>query len=145
MPLNIPTVQSAAPIARAGVIPAPIPSDRALPSRVALASAYDASGEAAGCMGSPSPRRAHLSVATQLVPCGARVQICTTTGRCVVAVRRDTGPFVGGRTFDLNIGVVNALGMSSVYAWGVRKVLWKPVGSNPRTIASSGVPGPRRG
>lgn len=145
MPLNMPTVQPGAPTAEAGVVPAPIPSGRALRGRVALASAYNASGEAAGCKGSPSPRSAHLSVATQVVPCGARVQICTTTGRCVVAVRRDTGPFTGGRQFDLNLGVVHALGVPSVYAWGVRKVLWQPMASNPRTIASSVAPSPRRG
>lgn len=144
MPLNMPNVQLAAPTAQADVVPAAIPSGRALRGRATLASAYDASGEASGC-GGPSPQRAHLSVATQLVPCGARVQICTTAGRCVVAVRRDTGPFIGGREFDLNIGVVNALGVSSVYAWGVRKVLWQPVNSNPRTIASSEAPSPRRG
>lgn len=143
MPASMPTVQPSAPIAGAGGVPAPMPTGRILRGRTALASAYDAAGESAGCPRSPAPQSTHLSVATQLVPCGARIRICTTKGRCVVAVRRDTGPFTGGREFDLNLGVVRALGVPSVYAWGVRRVVWQKVTSPSRAIASSGARTPR--
>ncbi len=143
MPASMPTVQPSAPVAGAEGVPTPMPTGQALRGHTALASAYDAAGESPGCPRSPSPQSAHLSVATQLVPCGARIRICTTKGRCVVAIRRDTGPFTGGRQFDLNLGVVRALGVPSVYAWGVRKVVWQQVTSPSRTIASNEVRTPR--
>jgi hypothetical protein len=65
-------------------------------------------------------------VATFLVACGQRVQICYRA-RCVVATRRDSGPYVAGRGFDLNVGVVRALGFSDAYAWGVRTIRWRRV------------------
>lgn len=94
-----------------------------------LASAYSAAdGAAQGCPRSPSLRDSHLSVATPLVPCGHRMRVCTGDGRCIVVVRRDSGPYAGGRMIDLNVGVVRALGVGSVFAWGVRRVWWEPLG-----------------
>lgn len=40
-------------------------------------------------------------VATLVAPCGTRFQICHGTA-CIVATRDDSGPYVGGRAFDLN-------------------------------------------
>ncbi len=40
-------------------------------------------------------------IATLIAPCGTRIQICHA-GSCIVATRDDSGPYVGGRTFDLN-------------------------------------------
>lgn len=95
--------------------------------RWASASAYSwhSSGLYNGCDGSRLQDSA-LTVATFLVPCGGRVQICYRA-RCVVATRRDSGPYVAGRGFDLNRGVVRALGVRDEYAWGVRDIRWRPV------------------
>ena len=90
-----------------------------------VASAYSASETVGGsgrngCDGSRLLDR-HLSFASLTVPCGARVRFCVR-GRCVVAVRRDSGPYVAGRTFDLNIGVVRALGFRDARSFGARVV-----------------------
>lgn len=46
-------------------------------------------------------------------PCGARVRFCYE-GRCVTGQREDSGPYVGGRLFDLNAGLKAALGCSDL-------------------------------
>jgi hypothetical protein len=91
----------------------------------AVASAYSAASSSSrqGCPGAPALRDSALSVATFLVPCGARVRVCYRA-RCVVATRWDSGPYVRGRTLDLNVGVVRALGFGSERVWGVRSVTW---------------------
>ena len=95
--------------------------------RPAVASAYsrESSGPTNGCDGSEL-HDGDLSVATFQVPCGARVEICVGS-TCVIAARKDSGPYVAGRSFDLNVGVVRALGFSSPYAFGVRTIRWRRV------------------
>jgi hypothetical protein len=44
---------------------------------------------------------ASFGVATLVAPCGSRFRICNG-GSCIVATRDDSGPYVGGRTFDLD-------------------------------------------
>lgn len=78
-----------------------------------------------GCDGSRLTAGA-LSFASFAVPCGTRVRFCLHD-RCVTATRRDSGPYVAGRTFDLNLGVVQALGFPSCRAFGVRAVAWRVV------------------
>jgi rare lipoprotein A (peptidoglycan hydrolase) len=89
-----------------------------------VASAYSTqtSGSRLGCGGRLDDHA--LSVATLLVPCGARVQLCYAA-RCVTVTRRDSGPYVAGRSFDLTTGVVRAFGFSSPLAWGVRTLRWR--------------------
>lgn len=94
----------------------------------AVASAYsraDSPGREA-CTGRPLSD-SRLAVATFLVPCGARMRVCYRA-RCVTVTRTDSGPFVGGRTIDLQLGVVRALGFSTPLQWGVRTVTWSRVG-----------------
>jgi hypothetical protein len=95
--------------------------------QLAVASAYSAesSGSTNGCDGSRL-HDADLSFASLIVPCGARVRFCIRR-RCVVGVRRDSGPYVPGRSFDLNLGIVRALGFSSCLSFGVRTVSWSRV------------------
>jgi rare lipoprotein A (peptidoglycan hydrolase) len=99
----------------------------ALASSTAVASAYSrhSSGTHNGCDGSTLHDR-DLTVATFLVPCGARLRVCYRR-RCVVVTRKDSGPFVRGRSLDLNLGVVRALGFPTERAWGVRRVSWSRV------------------
>jgi rare lipoprotein A (peptidoglycan hydrolase) len=106
-----------------------------------LASAYSAYDEGNFCPGFPQTRKADLTVGSDLVPCGAYIRICLVSGKkCVVAQRRDWGPFTGGRHIDMNLGVVWALGHKSIYQWGVRKVRWEPVDGPARTVASTRPP-----
>lgn len=100
-------------------------SATASPGGVAVASAYSRADSPGveGCTGRPlSDYR--LNVATYLVPCGARLEVCYR-GRCVTVTRTDSGPHVAGRQIDLQFGVVRALGFSSPSAWGVRTVTWR--------------------
>lgn len=57
--------------------------------------------------------------ASLILPCGARVQMCNRA-RCVSAVMSDHGPYVGGRTFDLNANLRSALGCG-----GLCYVTWR--------------------
>jgi hypothetical protein len=54
-----------------------------------------------------------LGVATLVAPCGSRFRICNGS-RCIVATRDDSGPYVGGRTFDLDPVSRGALGCSAL-------------------------------
>ncbi len=89
----------------------------------AVASWYD-DGGSTGC-----GFHASYGVATFVGPCGSRVQICNGSN-CIVATRDDSGPYVGGRTFDLDPAARAALGCSDLCA-----VTWRllpagtPVGS----------------
>lgn len=50
------------------------------------------------------------------IPCGAHVLMRGPSGVTVAAVREDSGPYVGGRTFDLNPALRNALGCGDLCA-----------------------------
>jgi hypothetical protein len=63
---------------------------------------------------------AHYGVANLSLPCGARVSF-EYGGRTVQAVVDDRGPYVGGRTWDLNQNTAGALGFGGVGAvWSSR-------------------------
>ena len=60
-----------------------------------------------------SGMRAHYGVAHKTLPFGTRVQITNASnGRSVTAVVTDRGPFVKGRSLDVNQNVARALGFS---------------------------------
>ena len=102
-----------------------------------IATGYDAWKEGNACPGFPQTRIDDLTVGSDLVACGKRIKICIA-GRCVVAQKRDTGPFRDGRHIDMNVGTIRALGFRSLDHFGVRKVSWAPVADNPsRTVAST--------
>jgi hypothetical protein len=56
---------------------------------------------------------AHYGVANVSLPCGATVRF-VSGGRTVTAVVDDRGPYVGGRTWDLNQNTAAALAMGGV-------------------------------
>lgn len=60
---------------------------------------------------------ATYGVANKTLPCGTKVTL-SYGGRTVVATVDDRGPYVYGRSFDLNQNTARALGM-----WGVAQVL----------------------
>lgn len=95
--------------------------------RHAWASAYspETSGSTNGCDGSRL-HDADLTFASLIVPCGAHVRFCIRN-RCVIGTRKDSGPYIRGRLFDLNLGLVRALGFNSCAAFGVRQVVWSRV------------------
>lgn len=63
---------------------------------------------------------AYYGVANLSLPCGARVSF-EYGGRTVHAVVDDRGPYVGGRTWDLNQNTAGALGFAGVAAvWSSR-------------------------
>jgi hypothetical protein len=64
---------------------------------------------------------AHLGVATLVAPCGSRFRICNGS-RCIVATRDDSGPYVGGRTFDLDPTSRSALDCSALCTVKWRRV-----------------------
>lgn len=60
-----------------------------------------------------SGMRAHYGVAHRTLPFGTQVQITNpANGRSVNAVVTDRGPFIKGRTLDVNQNVAHALGFS---------------------------------
>lgn len=71
---------------------------------------YDAGNTACGF-------HATYGVANKTLPCGTKVSI-TYGGRTVVATVDDRGPYVYGRTFDLNQNTARYLRM-----WGVAQIL----------------------
>jgi rare lipoprotein A (peptidoglycan hydrolase) len=60
-----------------------------------------------------------MGVANLSLPCGTRVEFFYG-GRSVEAEVDDRGPYVGGRTWDLNQSVAGALGFSGVGTVGYR-------------------------
>ncbi len=79
----------------------------------AIASWYnDAGGTGCGF-------HATYGIATLIAPCGSRVQICNGS-TCIVATRDDSGPYVAGRTFDLDPSSRAALGCG-----GLCSVRWR--------------------
>lgn len=70
-----------------------------------LASWFDDSGSTACGI------HASLGFATLMsIPCGATIRMRGPSGVVVTATREDSGPYVSGRTFDLNPGLKAALG-----------------------------------
>jgi hypothetical protein len=149
MPTSMPGTQSTASAAPApgaaapSAKPAKTPSAPNLnvvllrPLAPTIATCYDAWAEGNACPGFPQTKKTDLTVGSDLVGCGKYLKICIS-GRCVVAQKRDTGPFRDGRHIDMNVGTIWALGFKSLYHFGVRKVTWAPVVGNPRrTVAST--------
>ncbi|HEY2201101.1 MAG TPA: hypothetical protein VGH56_04380 [Solirubrobacteraceae bacterium] len=91
--------------------PAPAPAMQS-----ALASYYDLSGT--GACGAPA--QSGYQFASLILPCGARIVICNGS-TCVTATMDDHGPYVAGRTFDLNVNLKDALGCD-----GLCDVTWRP-------------------
>lgn len=138
MPTTMPVPAVAAAPQGGPTGPAPGTASRGpLPGRVTLASAYHAYNQGNFCPGFPQTTKTDLTVGTNLVPCGTFVRVCLTSGKkCVVVQRRDSGPVKAERGLDLNLGAVRALGMTSIYHWGVRTVRWGPVSGPARSVAS---------
>ena len=59
--------------------------------------------------------------ASLFLPCGAWIRMCHGA-QCVNAMMSDHGPYVGGRTFDLNANLRAALGCG-----GLCDVTWRPL------------------
>jgi len=74
-----------------------------LPMQSGLASWYDDAGQTACGFHS------RYGFASLFLPCGARV-LMRGPGGSVIATMQDHGPYVGGRTFDLNPGLRAVLG-----------------------------------
>lgn len=73
----------------------------------ALASWYEDGG------GTACGTHASYGFASLILPCGARVRFCHGSS-CVVGTMDDHGPYVAGRTFDLNGALKDALGCSDL-------------------------------
>jgi hypothetical protein len=70
------------------------------PMQTALASYYTLHGGGACGVGDVQNGYRFASL---ILRCGTRVQFCYR--RCVTAIMSDHGPYVGGRTFDLNVNL----------------------------------------
>jgi hypothetical protein len=92
--------------------PAPAPTP-AMSS--AVASYYDLGGD--GACGVPAQEGYRF--ASLILPCGAQIVICNGS-TCVTATMADHGPYVAGRTFDLNVNLKDALGCG-----GICDVTWR--------------------
>jgi hypothetical protein len=73
------------------------------PLQVSIASWYDDAGPGACGYGAQLGRR----FASLFLPCGARVRFCYDG--CAVGEMADHGPYVAGRTFDLNVNLRDAI------------------------------------
>jgi len=78
----------------------------AMTMQVALASYYTTEGVGACGYGSV---QGGYRFASLFLPCGAQVRFCYGSS-CVDATMSDRGPYVGGRSFDLNLALKDALG-----------------------------------
>lgn len=86
--------------------PAPAPP----PMRSAIASYYDEHG--VGACGLGPDVQTGLRFASLILRCGTRVVMCHDG--CVTATMADHGPYVAGRTFDLNVNLRNAIRCSDL-------------------------------
>jgi hypothetical protein len=86
--------------------------DAAHPYSTAVASYYDTHGIGA-CDNSGGDVQAGYRFASLILPCGAVVEFCHGS-RCVQGVMGDHGPYVGGRTFDFNTNMHDALGCGGI-------------------------------
>jgi rare lipoprotein A (peptidoglycan hydrolase) len=84
--------------------------------RSALASWYDLHG--GGACGVDDVQNGYR-FASLILGCGTRIRICRGR-RCVTARMADHGPYVSGRTFDLNVNLRDALACS-----GLCSVRWR--------------------
>jgi hypothetical protein len=89
------------------------------PMSTAVASWYQDAGATA------SGAHYFYGFASLILNFGTRVEFCYPAGstHCVVGTMDDHGPYVGGRTFDLNQNLASALGFG-----GVDVVAWRVVG-----------------
>jgi len=81
--------------------------------RKARASWYGPGFYGNGMAGGGKLKRDSMVVAHRSLPFGTRIKV-KYNGRSVIAVVKDRGPYVGGRTFDLGPGTAKALGFSGV-------------------------------
>lgn len=79
--------------------------DPPAPMSTALASYYTENGVGACGYGSV---QSGYRFASLILRCGTRIRICHSG--CVTATMSDHGPYVAGRTFDLNVALKNAIG-----------------------------------
>ena len=82
----------------------------------ALASWYDTEGIGACGYGSV---QTGYRFASLILPCGAIIRICHGSV-CIEGEMADHGPYVSGRTFDLNVNMRDALGCG-----GICEVRWR--------------------
>jgi hypothetical protein len=76
------------------------------PLQTAVASWYAEHG--AGACGLGPDVQSGYRFASLILRCGTQIRICYRG--CVVATMADHGPYVSGRTFDLNVGLRAAIG-----------------------------------
>jgi hypothetical protein len=89
------------------------------PMRTAIASWYAEHGPGACNLG-PDVQTGYR-FASLILRCGTHIRICRNH-HCVTATMADHGPYITGRTFDLNWQLHNALG-----GGGVCEVRWRIV------------------
>ena len=77
----------------------------------AVASWYAEHG--AGACGLGPDVQSGYRFASLILRCGTRVRFCRA-GRCREAIMADHGPYIAGRTFDLNAALARALDCSGV-------------------------------
>lgn len=84
----------------------------ALPMDQAVASFYDDSGATA------SGEHFTYGFASLIFPFGTRIEFCFTS--CAIGIDQDHGPYIGGRTFDLNEELAQATGLINAGVGTVR-------------------------
>lgn len=82
---------------------APRHLDPPAPMATAIASWYDEPGP--GACGTGAQTGLHF--ASLILQCGTRVRFCYAG--CAIGTMADHGPYVTGRTFDLNVNLRNAI------------------------------------
>lgn len=88
------------------------------PMSGAIASYYTTEGTGACGFGTV---QTGYRFASLFLPCGARVLFCHGSA-CITGEMADHGPYVAGRTFDLNYNMKNALGCG-----GICSITWRRV------------------
>lgn len=87
------------------------------PFHTAVASFYGYGGATTGACGALQSN----GVASRTLPCWTRLTMCAA--RCAVAVVDDRGPYVGGRDFDLSVGLAESIRFPM--SAGVAPVRWR--------------------
>jgi rare lipoprotein A (peptidoglycan hydrolase) len=93
------------------------PPDHPAPMRTAIASWYAEHGPGACNLG-PDVQTGYR-FASLILRCGTRIRICRNH-HCVTATMADHGPYITGRTFDLNYQLSDALNCP-----GICTVRWR--------------------
>ena len=88
------------------------------PMYPAIASWYDTEGVGACGFGTV---QTGYRFASLILPCGAVAEFCHGSA-CIEGVMSDHGPYVGGRTFDFNVNMRDALGCGGICAITWRRV-----------------------